>query len=79
MPRTVFDKKNKYERLLSLIRGTADVKDKNFTDIGNMIGRTSDTVTARFKNPENITLGELYRIGRGLDLAIEDIRQCIQY
>lgn len=80
MPRTVFDQqKRKYDRLLTLLRGAATVNDKNFTDLGNMVGCCSKTITERFKRPEEFTIGELTRIGRGLNIPIEDIRQSIQY
>lgn len=79
MPKTVFDKKNRYDKLLSLFRGTADVKGKTYDDIGLMIGRNKNTVTKRFMHPGNLTLDELLSIGRGLNLTIEEIRQCIMY
>ena len=79
MPHTVFDQKKKFNKLMSLLRGTADVNGKNFTDLGNMVGVTSKTITERFKHPENITLDELTRIGRGLNIPIEELRQCIMY
>ncbi|NLH02502.1 MAG: hypothetical protein GX488_11640 [Clostridiales bacterium] len=80
MPRTVFDaQKHKYDKLLALILGTATVAEKTYEDIGGMIGCTKNTITARFKHPENLTLGELTRIGRGLNIPIDDLRQSIQY
>jgi len=79
MPRTIFDKRNKYGKMLSLLRGTALTNGKNYEDIGNMIGCSSKTVTSRFKRPETITLDELTRIGRGLNIPIDEVRQCIHY
>ena len=79
MSKTVFDKHSKYDKLIALIRGTAITKDKTYTDIGNMIGRNQNTVTSRIKNPETFTIEEISRIGRGLNIPIEELRQCIRY
>ena len=80
MPRTVFEQKQrKYDRLLMLLRGAAAVGGKSNDDLGAIIGRNRDTVTSRFQRPETLTLGELTRLGRALNIPIEDIRQSIQY
>ena len=79
MPKTVFEKPRKYDKLIALFRGTAITKDKTFEDIGAMINCHPNTVTARFKHPEKFTLDEVTRIGRGLNIPIEELRQSIQY
>ena len=80
MPRTVFDQqRHKYDKLMALILGRAEVSGKNYTDIGNMVNKSSKTITDRFKHPDSLTLGELERIGRGLNIPIEELRQCITY
>ena len=79
MPKTVFDKKSRYIKLHSLLRGAADTAGKNYDDIGLIIGRNKNTVTQRFMHPGNFTLDELLSIGRALNLTIEEIRQSIMY
>lgn len=79
MPKTVFDKKPRFGRLLDLINGRAKTDSVTRIDLSNMIGRTEPTIIARMKHPENFTLGELTRIGRGLNIPIEDLRAAIHY
>ena len=79
MPKTKFDKPRKYDKLAALFRGTAITNDKTYADIGNMINCHQNTVVARFKHPEKFTLEEVTRIGRGLNIPIEELRQSIQY
>ena len=80
MPKTVFDKpKSKYEKLLILIQGTAKVKGKSNPEIASMAGLAESTIYTRFRKPETFSLDELSRIGRGLNIPIEELRQCIKY
>jgi len=79
MPRTVFDQKRKYDKLVGVLRGNAITSNKTYADIGKMVGRSEQTIVARFKSPESFTLDELTRIGRGLNIPIEEFRQCIMY
>lgn len=79
MPKTVFDKKPKYDKLVAMFRGTAITADKTYDDIGVMLGCHKNTVTAKFKKPEKLTLCDITRLGRGLNIPIEDIRASINY
>ncbi len=79
MPRTIFEKKSKYDKLLVLIRGNIDVSKKSQKEIAAMIDCHENTLLARFRHPEEFKIDELLRIGRGLNIPIEEIRQCIQY
>lgn len=79
MPKTVFDKKPKYSKLTTLLRGTAITEGKTYEDIAVMLSCNKNTIAARFKHPENFTIDELTRIGRGLNIPIEELRQAIQY
>ena len=79
MPRTVFDRKNPYDKLVSLVRGTAITADKSYADLGRMAGCSNQTIAHRLHDPSKMTLGELTSIGRGLNIPIEDLRAAIQY
>ena len=79
MPRTVFDPKRKYSKLLTLIVGTAKVQGKLNPEIANMAGIGEATIYARYRHPENFSLDELAGIGRGLNIPIDELRQCIMY
>ena len=79
MPRTIFEKKRKCEKLLTLIVGTAKVNGKLNPEIAKMAGVGEATIYARYRNPENFTLDEITKIGRGLNIPIEELRQCITY
>lgn len=79
MPKTVFDKPRKYDKLLSLLRGTALTNCKTYIDLGKMIGCNQNTMVSRFKHPEKFTLDELTHMGRGLNIPIEELRQSITY
>jgi len=79
MPKTIFEKPRKYDKLAALLRGNAFTQGKSYIDIGTMINCHQNTVVARFKHPENFTLDEVTRLGRGLNIPIEELRQAIQY
>jgi hypothetical protein len=79
MPRTLFDKRPRYSKLLDLINGRAKTDGITRVMLAEMIGHTEPTMIARMQHPENFTLDELARIGRGLHIPIEELRQAIQY
>ncbi|MFB0919754.1 MAG: hypothetical protein QMB62_02555 [Oscillospiraceae bacterium] len=79
MPHTIFEKKSPYAKLTALIIGTANVNGKSKSDMSHIMGVSESTYYLRTKKPENMTLGELLRTGRGLNIPIEEIRQCIIY
>ena len=79
MPKTVFEKKPKHDKLMTLILGTAKVNGKRNPEIAKMAGVGEATIYARFKTPGNFTLDELTGIGRGLNIPIEELRQAITY
>lgn len=75
MPKTIFEKKPKYEKLMTLILGTAKVNGKLNHEIAHMAGVGEATIYARYRHPEKFTLDELEGIRRGLNIPIEDFRQ----
>jgi len=79
MPRTIFDKHGKCDKFLTLIRGTAITHNKTYADIGVIMGCHSNTVVHRMNKPENFTIGEMLKIGRALNIPIEELRQSITY
>ena len=79
MPKTIFDKKSKYDKLLALILGTARVKGKSNSELALMTDLGESTIYTRFRHPENFTLGEVVQLGRGLNIPIEELRQSIMY
>jgi hypothetical protein len=80
MPRVNLGSANKHDRLLMFIKGAADVNGKTHDDLGRMMGGvTAKTVRSRLKSPGSFTLDELEKIGRGLNIPIDDLRACIRY
>ncbi len=79
MPKTVFDKKPRCEKLHALLIGTARAKGKLNPELARMAGLGESTIYTRFKHPENFTIDEILRIGRGLNIPIEELRQAIIY
>lgn len=79
MPRTVFEKKNRYDKLMTLIVGTAKVQGRQNPELARMAGLGESTLYTRFRHPENFTLAELTGICRGLNIPIEELRQTITY
>ena len=71
--------RDKYDKLLILIRGTAVKNKKSYEDIGKLINRSKQPIVCKFNTPGKITLDELLKIGKGLNIPIEDLRKCIRY
>ena len=69
----------KYDKLLILIRGTAIKNKKTYEDIGRLINRSKQTIVCKFNAPGKMTLEELLKIGKGLNIPIEELRKCIRY
>lgn len=68
----------KNEKLQTLLHGTMRTRGMTFGELAGKMGVTNKTISGRFKNPENLTVGELLKLSRILDIPIEDIRQSIQ-
>ena len=81
MPRTKLGAENrKYDKLVALLRGNALVAEKTYEDMTTMLGwKDVKTVASRFNNPEKFTLDEITRLGRGLNIPVDELRQCIRY
>ena len=79
MPKTIFEKPRKYDKLMTLIIGNAAVKGKSRPDIAHIAGIAESTIYTRFRAPENFTIDEILRLGRGLNIPIEELRQAITY
>jgi len=80
MPRTKLDQRNqRFEKLIVLIWGTTEARDISMDTLSCGTGMTASTLYRRKKSPENFTIKELSRIGRYLNIPIEELRQCIIY
>lgn len=79
MPKTVFDKKPTINRLSRLLIGAIGAEGKTQSEIGDIIGCTRQTVSAKLANPETLEIWQLLRIGKATNTPIEDIRDCIRY
>lgn len=80
MPRTKLGAENrKYDKLVALFRGTATTRGKTYRDLGKMAGCSPSTITVRFQRPETLTIEEVARLGRGLGIPIDELRQCLKY
>ena len=80
MTRSRYDQKTKrYQKLIVLIWGTVSAKDITIERLATAIGVSDSTIYSRKRNPGDFSIEELCRIGRHLNIPIEELRQCITY
>ena len=71
--------RDKHERLIKTLWGAKAVSDKTDDELARAIGMTRQTLSTRRKRPEMFTLGELEKLGRALNVPIDELRNCIRY
>lgn len=67
--------RKRYRPLETLLRGYAATDGNNLKEISQMLGYKDGRVAGRrFSKPETLTLKELARLGRHLNIPIEQLR-----
>lgn len=79
MPRVNLGRNVANEKLIALIWGQAAVQGLSTAQIGERAKISRSKMYELKKSPENLTIGELRRIGRALGIQIEDVRAAIRY
>lgn len=82
MPRVLLDKNssaNKYRKLAVLLNGAAALDSKSPELIGKVIGMSRNTAHKYLESPEKLPLDKLLRLGKNLNIPIEDLRECMRY
>lgn len=80
MPRTKLQTRQPpHAQLGQLIAGTAYMRRMSTADLAAAIGRSENTARTRLKNPGDLTVSELTRLGRKLGIPIDELRAAIQY
>lgn len=80
MPRTKLDQRNqRFDKLIVLIWGTLSAREIKVNDFADAVGIAKTTLYSRKRRPEDFSVRELSRIGRYLNIPIEELRQCIMY
>lgn len=80
MPRTNLCKREvPHARLGQLIAGAAFMRHMNTEQLAAAIGKSENTVRARLRAPGELTVSELTRLGRKLEIPIDELRAAIRY
>lgn len=81
MPRTKLDERRmpKHAAVGKLIIGTAAMMDVGTAGISEILDCCNNTAIHRLRNPGELTLDELVRLGRGLHIPIDELRSAIRY
>lgn len=67
-------RRSAYDKLLVLINGRMKSDGVSLEKLASYMGVSRNTAASRLREPQNITLGELGRISRGLGIPIDDLR-----
>ena len=62
-----------YSKMKVLLAGKRDVLGLTNSEVGQRVGQTHPTVKVRISNPERMTIDELRRYARALDISREEI------
>ncbi|MBR2581762.1 MAG: hypothetical protein IKD61_00055 [Oscillospiraceae bacterium] len=68
-----------HAQLGRLLAGAAVVQDVGAEEIGVMIGCCGKTARSRLRNPGDLTVSELTRLGKRLGIPIDELRAAIRY
>lgn len=79
MPRVNLGRNVADEKLVALIWGNAAVRGMTTPELGAKAKISRSQIYRYKKNPEDISVGELRRIGRALGIPIEELREAIRY
>lgn len=80
MPRTNLQTRQPpHAQLGQLIAGAAFMRRMSTADLAAAIGRSENTARTRLKNPGDLTVSELTRLGRTLGIPIDELRAAIRY
>lgn len=84
MPKTNLGRNIADEKIVALIWGAKAVKGLTDEQLCEKASRgtvrlSRNTLTRRKKKPEDFTIGELRRLGRVLDIPIDDLRAAMRY
>ena len=79
MPRVNLGRNTANEKLVALIWGMAAVRGLTSEERGDQPSLSRPTIERRKANTEDLTIGELRRLGRALGIPIEDLRDAIRY
>lgn len=79
MPRVNLGRNVANEKLVGLLWGQAAVQGLSTTQLAERANISRAKLYSLKKFPENMTVGELRRIGRVLGIPIEDLRAAIRY
>ena len=76
MPRTNLCKR---ETPHSQLGGAAAVANVNAEAMAAAIGRSENTARSRIRHPGDLTVSELTRLGKALNIPIDELRAAIRY
>lgn len=79
MPRVKLGRNQANEEIVALLWGKAAALGMDHSQMAEAAHMSRDTLRRRKKNPESLTLGELRRLGRALDISIDALRPAIRY
>lgn len=79
MPRVNLGRKPNDEALVSLLWGRQAAAGMSIGTMAGKAGMTPQTLRARKKSPQDFSLSELLKLGRALNIPIEDLRNAIRY
>jgi len=80
MPRILLSQPNeKYRKLFILLNGSVAREKYDMEEVGRAIGTTGRSVYTYLKKLEEMRLDKLLKLGRHLNIPIEELRECIRY
>lgn len=80
MPRTNLCQREKpHQRVGALIAGAAISRGYTIGALGPIICASENTARSRIRNPGSLTVDELVKLGRKLQIPIDELRAAIRY
>lgn len=71
---------NRHEALQKAIYGAMGLQGKSYEDLAPAMNvKSRQTVAAKIKDPDKMTLGDLRRLCGALGISVEEVREVIKF
>jgi len=79
VPKTIFDRQVREDKLRILLLGYASASGKTSTEISEIMGCSRPTAAKKLKEPELLTVGELRRMRKGLGIPEDEMLSAMKF
>lgn len=69
----------KVDQMQILLSGYVKTMGQTLSQVGRTIGTCDDTAGVKLRHPDELTVGQMKKLGKSLGIPIDDLRSAIHY